>query len=240
VHSIQTTFRSVKIARVFFSAICVAAAATTVQAQESMRPDESVTIGKPALDTEFVDENGNAFRLSDLRGKPVVVSPIFTSCPHTCGMITSSLRDAVTAIGPPGGKYGVLTVSFDPADTPASLKAYREEQELPAEWKLAVGRGNAVNDFLASLDFHFAAEAGGGFSHANLVAILTPDQNISEYVYGVMFEEKEIRTALQTAVTGTSLVKKFRWWIVLAAVAGALATAVSVLMTRNRHSAQPV
>jgi len=234
------TFRSVKIARVFFGAICVAAAATTVQAQESMRPDESVTIGKPALDTEFIDENGDAFRLSDLRGKPVVVSPIFTSCPHTCGMITSSLRDAVTAIGPPGDKYEVLTVSFDPADTPASLKAYREEQGLPAEWKLAVGRGSAVNDFLASLDFHFAAEAGGGFSHANLVAILSPDQKISEYVYGVMFEEQEIRTALQTAVTGTSLVKKFRWWIVLAAVTGALATAVSVLMTRNRHSAQPV
>lgn len=209
-------------------------------AQTSMRPDESVTIGKPALDVQFTDENGETFRLSDLRGKPVIVSPIFTSCPHTCTMITSSLREALTAISKPGGKYEVLTVSFDPADTPEDLKAYKKEHLLPAGWKLAVGEGDAMNAFLASLDFRYSAEDTGGFVHANLVAVLTPDQHISEYVYAIMFEEQSMRTALQTAVTGTSLVKKFRGWILAAAIGGAVLTALTVLATKTRRTGQPV
>ena len=220
-----------------FQILLLLAWASVSFAQESMRPDETKTLGQPALDVEFIDENGETFRLSDLSGKPVIVSPIFTSCPHTCGMITSSLRDAVAPIGPPGGKYQILSVSFDPADTPETLKQYRIDQDLPANWKLAVGKGNSVEEFLAALDFKYQAE-GASFAHANLVAVLTPDQKISEYVYNIMFEEQEIRTALQTAVTGDSLVKKFRGWIVVVALVSALITGVTVMATRNRRPAE--
>ena len=96
-------------------------------AQTPVRPDTAKTIGQRVPDVELIDENGVPFRLSSLAGKPVIVSPIFTTCSQTCSTITSSLRDAVTAIGAPGKRYHVVTFSFDATDTAGDLKAYRKK-----------------------------------------------------------------------------------------------------------------
>ena len=43
-------------------------------------------------DTKLVDQNGNTVELSSLKGKPLVVDFIYTSCPGPCLMETANLR----------------------------------------------------------------------------------------------------------------------------------------------------
>jgi protein SCO1/2 len=212
----------------------LALVATGAAAQESPRPDEGKTIGTHMPDITLVADDSTTYRLSSLWGKPVIVSPIFVSCPQTCSMITESLRDALAQVGKPGVGYEVLTVSFDPADDAAALRGYRERLDLPPAWRLATASAQDVDTLLGTLDFR-VTPMDGGFAHPNLIAILSPDLTVSGYVYGVGYDAEEVGAALQHAARRSSLVVRFRPFILLVALAALLAIAWALFVTRRRQ-----
>ena len=84
-------------------------------------------IGRIIEDYALTDADGNVLTLAEFRGKPLVISPIYASCPDICPMTTQHLIKAVTraqkVFGP--DRFAVLTVSFDPLrDKPARLAAF--------------------------------------------------------------------------------------------------------------------
>jgi cytochrome oxidase Cu insertion factor (SCO1/SenC/PrrC family) len=208
--------------------------ATAAGAQVATPPDESRTRGAQVPDVPLVDEDSTTFTLATLAGKPVVVSPIFTSCPHTCAHITSSLRDALASIGEPGIGYQVLTVSFDPQDGPAQLREYRRRLALPAGWKLAVASPDQLANLLDAIDFNYVPLSEGGFAHANVIAILTPTLKVSSYAHGVLYDPKDIRRKLETAANEASFVRHYRPVILLVGVLGLAAMTLVLLSTRKK------
>src|SRR3972149_10908667 len=82
--------------------------------------------GGRLTDQRLLDQDGRAFALSELYGRPVVLSFIYTSCTHTCGTLTASLRKAFETPGPGlGSAFRSLTVGFDvEKDTPLALHEY--------------------------------------------------------------------------------------------------------------------
>jgi protein SCO1/2 len=224
----------IRAARIFAVAALVVVPA--VRAQDAVAPpDIAQTRGRPVPDVELVAEDSTTYRFAILQGRPVIVSPIFTSCPHTCSFITASLRDALAGIGEPGVGYEVITLSFDPADGPAELRAYRERHQLPAGWRLAVATPENLAALLAAIDFQYQAMEGGGFAHANVIAIIDPELKVASYLHGVTFESAAVRRALEEAVGGTSLVRKARPLIVALGALGLLATAVAIIATGRRR-----
>jgi cytochrome oxidase Cu insertion factor (SCO1/SenC/PrrC family) len=217
-------------ALVFISA-CLALAGT-VHAQTV--PDEKKTIGTQMPDVTFVGDDDSTFTLSSLWGKPVILSPIFTSCPHICGMITESLRDALKDVGEPGLGYEVLTVSFDPADDTATMHAYRERLALPSGWRLATMSADDLATFLGAIDFNITALDGGGFAHPNLIVVLGPDLRVADYVHGVMYEADDVRASLQNAANSASLARRFRPAILVVVATGVAAVIGALIATRRR------
>jgi protein SCO1/2 len=212
----------------------VLAAMFAVRAFAQAPPDEKKAIGTQMPDVTFTADNDSTFRLSALWGKPVVVSPIFTSCPTACPMITESLRDALREVGEPGLGYEVLTVSFDPADDSAAMRAYRKQWNLPPGWRLATADSANLATFLNAIDFHVTALEEGGFAHPNLVVVLGPDLKVASYAHGVMFEADEMRAALEGASRDASLVRRFRPFLLLVSATGALAVLCVLYVTRRR------
>jgi protein SCO1 len=206
--------------------------AASVAAQSP--PDEKKTIGTQMPDVELVADNDSTFRVGSMWGKPVIVSPIFTSCPATCSMITESLRDALRDVGEPGVGYEVLTISFDPADDSAAMRAYRERLGLPAGWRLATASAENLTTFLRAIDFNVTPLAEGGFAHPNLVVVLSPDLKVSGYVRGVMYDAPVLRAALEDAAEHASLVTRYRPVILAVVVLGFAAVAWSLYVTRRR------
>ncbi len=186
-------------------------------------------------DVTFVADNDSTFRLSSLWGKPVIVSPIFASCPTACPMISESLRDALREVGEPGVGYEVLTVSFDPADDSATLRAYRERLALPARWHLATMSAADLATFLGAMDFRVTALDGGGFAHPNVVVVLGPDLKIRSYLHGVMFQGAEVHDALEHASRDSSLVRRFRPYLIALPVIGVMAVLWVLYATRRKH-----
>ncbi len=185
-------------------------------------------------DVELIADNDSTFQLSSLWGKPVVLSPIFTRCPHTCTMITESLRDALRQVGAPGVGYEVVTVSFDPADDNADMRAYRERMQLPPQWRLATARADELAALLRAVHFTVTPLEEGGFAHPNLVIVLGPDLRVASYVHGVMFEAEDLRAALEDASEQASLIKRFQPYIVMISVVAAAAVAGILFITRKR------
>jgi protein SCO1/2 len=222
-------------------AMCIAVlagalAAPAVRAQQPVTPpDISRTRGHLVPNVDLIAEDSTTFHFAILQGKPIIISPIFTSCPHTCSFITSSLRDALAEIGEPGVGYEVLTVSFDPADGPAQLRAYRERLELPAGWRLAVATPENLTALLDAIDFHYISMEGGGFAHANVITIVDPEMKVAGYMHGVMYDPGDLRKELERAVRGTSLVYKARPLLFVIGVLGVIVMTVVLVATGRKQ-----
>ena len=78
-----------------------------------------------AKDLQLPDFDGQIRRISDFKGKVVVVFFGFTQCPDVCPTSMQELVDVKKALGADGERLQALFVTIDPdRDTPEVLKAY--------------------------------------------------------------------------------------------------------------------
>ena len=91
----------------------------------------------PRADFGLRDERGGEVRLSDMRGKPVVVTFLYTTCRDTCPLTAQQIRVALDDLG---HDVPVVAVSVDPAnDTPRRARAFLLEQGLEGRMRWALG-----------------------------------------------------------------------------------------------------
>ena len=84
-------------------------------------------IGRELHDYTLRDTQGQPFTIAELRGKPLVVSMIYTSCHHICPTITRNLRDKIEVAQEALGEdaFNVVTVGFDwRVDTPDRMREF--------------------------------------------------------------------------------------------------------------------
>ena len=111
-------------------------------------------IGREVVDQSFRTTGGTMLSLADLRGKPVVISLIFTSCYHICPATTQHLakvvRKARDVLG--DDSFHVLTIGFDaPNDDESAMRVFAAQQsvDLPG-WDFLSG-DQAVIDALPQI-----------------------------------------------------------------------------------------
>jgi protein SCO1/2 len=77
------------------------------------------------------DIDGRLVDIRDLRGHPVLVTFVYSSCPDVCPLIMSNLRRAREDAGPLGAQMRVIAVSVDPkGDTPARVRAFLKARRV--------------------------------------------------------------------------------------------------------------
>jgi protein SCO1/2 len=93
--------------------------------------------GIPPAEFGLRDEQGRPVRLRDLRGRPVVVAFLYTTCKDTCPLTTQQIRIALDELG---RDVPVIAVSVDPAnDTPRRARAYALEQQMTGRMRWVLG-----------------------------------------------------------------------------------------------------
>ena len=69
--------------------------------------------------------NGKDVRIGDYRGKAVLVTFVYTSCPDICPLIIDNLVRVKERLGPDAKRLEIVSVSVDPkGDTPAAVKRF--------------------------------------------------------------------------------------------------------------------
>jgi protein SCO1/2 len=160
-------------------------------------------------DLTFRDEYGNAVRLGDYFGKkPIILNLVYYRCTMLCSEVLSGLESALRVLKFDAGKdFDVLTVSFDPKDTPQEALAKKAEyikrykrQGAEQGWHFLTGQQDAISSLTNAAGFQYEYDSRTDqFAHATAIMILTPDGKISQYYYGVEYAPKDLRLGLVQA-----------------------------------------
>jgi protein SCO1/2 len=161
------------------------------------------------LDAEFRDETCRAVRLGDyFRGKPVILVLAYYRCPMLCTQVLNGLVQGMLGLPFDVGKeFDVVTVSFDPRETPelaaAKKKTYLERYGRPGAedgWHFLTGREDAIRRLTEAVGFRYVYDARNDqFAHASGVMILTPQGRTSRYFYDVAYAPRDLRLGLVEA-----------------------------------------
>ena len=158
------------------------------------------------LDLTFRDETGKAVHLGDYVGKkPVILSLVYYRCPMLCSELLVGLESALKAVKFDVGKeFDVLTVSFDPKDTPELatskkaeiLKRYNRAGSADG-WHFLTGAQESITALTKAAGFQYQYDPKTDqFAHTTAIMILTPEGKIAQYYYGVEFPPKDLRLGL--------------------------------------------
>lgn len=164
-------------------------------------------IGRAIGDYSFRDTQGNRISLSDFRGKPLVISLIYSSCADVCPVITATLQSvdemARDALG--DDSYSIVTIGFDiGADNPVQMKSFARKYgvKIDDHWKFLSGDLLAVTALSEDLGFQFF-ESAKGFDHLTQTTILDKNGVVYRQIYGEQFEAPHFVEPLKSLVFGT-------------------------------------
>jgi protein SCO1 len=160
----------------------------------------------------FSDETGKVVTLGDYFGrKPLILNLVYYNCTMLCGEALAGLASAMRLVKfDVGNEFDVITVSFDPRETPEMAAAkkidYVKRYGRPnaAEgWRFLTGQPDSINALTKAVGFQYQYDAKSNqYAHATAIIVLTPQGRISRYFYGVDFPPKDLRMGLVEASQG--------------------------------------
>jgi len=160
-------------------------------------------------DLAFVDDQGHQVHLGDYYGKkPMILNLVYFTCPMLCGEELNGLESSLRVLKFDVGKeFDVITVSFDPKDTPAAaakkkseiLKRYKRPGANDG-WHFLVGDENSIDKIAKAAGFEYEYDKQTQqFAHTTAIMVLTTQGRIAQYYYGIDYPPKDLRLALVDA-----------------------------------------
>jgi protein SCO1/2 len=148
-------------------------------------------IGTRLDDYGFTNSSQETVHLADFRGKPLVISLVYSSCYHTCPMTTQHLAQAVRAARQALGadSFTVLTIGFDtPNDTPQAMADFARHQNIPPfHWQFLSADAATMQRLIKDLGFIYRPSPKG-FDHLIQASVIDADGKLYRQVYGELFE----------------------------------------------------
>ncbi|MEO8143295.1 MAG: SCO family protein [Betaproteobacteria bacterium] len=172
------------------AALCLgqahAAAPEGMDPGAALRASQAV-VGNAVGDYTLLDREGRPVRLSQYRGKPLLVSFIYTGCFQVCPLTTRALQRALEAgrdaFGT--GQFNVVSIGFNqPADSPQALKAFALQHRIDApNWEFLSPAAPIVEPLARDFGFSYAATPAG-FDHVLQATLLDAGGRIYRQIYG--------------------------------------------------------
>jgi protein SCO1/2 len=139
----------------------------------------------------FTRIDGSRLGLDQFRGKPLVLSMVYTSCYQICPMTTRYLAEVVdkarSALGV--DSFEVAVIGFDSAvDTPVAMRYFAEQQGVADKnWHLLSTDSATIKALSDDLGFQYFPSSNG-FDHLIQATIVDADGRIYRQVYGQVFD----------------------------------------------------
>lgn len=158
------------------------------------------------LDAVFKDEQGREVRLGEyFKGKPVVVAFVYYSCPMLCNQVLNGMLSSFRGVTfNVGEQFEVVTISFDPHETP-KLAASKKETYVKAYnragaaagWHFLTGDEANIKRVTGAAGFRYTwDEPTKQFAHASGIMVATPEGKLARYFYGIEYRSRDLRLGL--------------------------------------------
>lgn len=164
------------------------------------------------LDLKFANAEGDSITLGELfsDGKPVLLNPVYYECPQLCSMIKEAIFKGVKDLKwSPGSEYNIVTFSFDPREGQAlaskNKKKYLNKLDRKGTedgWHFLTGNEENIKKLTEAVGYDFRKLQNGQYAHGAAIMFLSPNGTITRYLYGLKFDEFNMRNALYEAADG--------------------------------------
>ncbi|HWX75577.1 MAG TPA: SCO family protein [Solirubrobacteraceae bacterium] len=149
---------------------------------------------KPAPPISLRNYLGQRVTLRSYRGRPVLVTFLYTHCPDVCPLIASNLGVALRSLGARSSRTQVIAVSVDPhGDTPASVAAFLRSHGLSARMQYLIGSAAELGRTWSAWSVGSQREAGNPslVAHSALVYGISASGRITT-IYAASFAPAQI------------------------------------------------
>lgn len=154
---------------------------------------------------KFLNRNKESIDITQYRGKPLVISLIYTSCHHICPTLTNHLAEVIDVAHEALGdeSFSVITVGFDTAeDTPERMHLYARERNINLlNWEFLSTDEETIQSFSNDIGFIFFKSAKG-FDHLSQVTLLDAEGKVYRQIYGVKYDPPLLVEPLKELVFG--------------------------------------
>jgi len=164
-------------------------------------------IGTSLPELQFTDADGRRLSLAQYRGKPLLISLVYTGCADVCPVVVESLaaadRTAEETFGK--GSYNILTIGFDTRnDTPDRMRAFARAHRAGGDnWQFAAADATTMSKLTGAVGFDYFASAGG-FEHAAQVTVIDSEGRVYSQIYGGTFQPPAVMEPLKSLIFGGS------------------------------------
>ena len=182
-----------------------AAAQPVSYSDEIALQTSQAALGNLVRNQQFVRPDGGGGELGQYRGKPLVLSLVYTSCNQICPMTTRNLAKAVAKAREALGEdsFNVVTAGFDSRfDTPDRMAFFAAQQAITDDnWHMISLTETAINELTKDVGFLFR-KAAGGFEHLVQTTIIDAEGRVYRQVYGRSFSTPLLVDPLISLVLG--------------------------------------
>ena len=194
--------------------------ALMAQSADSDIEDDALAFSQSVLgtrpdDISLVDSSGQPRTLSEFRGKPVLVSLVFTACAYACSTTTRHVdrvvREARHALGQKS--FSVLTIGFDtPVDSPEAMRAFARRHGIhDPDWHF-LSATDAEAMARAMRQFGMRSQPSSrGFDHTVQLSVLDAEGVLYRQVYGDLFSAPQLIEPLKDLVLGRPRSEASAW-----------------------------
>ncbi|WGL60698.1 SCO family protein [Pigmentibacter sp. JX0631] len=166
---------------------------------------------KVDLSLKFKNQLGNIVSLNDLlqNEKVLIITLNYYKCTTMCALQFVNLADSLKKLGwKIGDGFRIATVSFDPKDN-VDIAAEKHKVWVPktgqesAKWDFLVADEESIKKLTKQLNFYYEYEPRTGeYSHAAALFFIKKDGTFYRYLYGIVYEPKEIKQAIIETSSG--------------------------------------
>ena len=167
----------------------------------------------PPMDVALKDDRGNDTNFGRLlRGRPLVVLPIFYRCPGVC---TLEMQGVLAALAQnpklrPGRDLDVVVLGLNPKETPALAAAKKAEYleqyghpETKEGWTFLSGPQRPTERIANAFGIHYTYDAvKDQVNHPSAVLVLTPEGRVSSVMTEGMYPAAQFAADLARAAKG--------------------------------------
>ncbi|MGP1683271.1 MAG: SCO family protein, partial [Giesbergeria sp.] len=163
-------------------------------------------VGRELGEHLFRDRAGRTVALSNYKGKPLLVSFIYTGCFQICPGTTRALQQAVESlqksVGP--GQFNVVSIGFNqPEDSPEALKAFAAQFHIRSDnWEFLSPRAADVPALTRDFGFLYQSSPAG-FDHVLQLSLVDSQGRIVRQIYGEQLNAADLGEPLRLLLAGS-------------------------------------
>ncbi|MBI3466307.1 MAG: SCO family protein [Planctomycetes bacterium] len=156
------------------------------------KAESRLAVIRTAPNFTLTNQDGSTTRLSDLKGKVLLVSFIFTTCNGTCPATTHRMDQVQRELKSRGllrdDRVRFLSISLDPGrDTPEVLRRYMQLYAVDAtNWSFLTGSPSEVEQVLAAWGMWVRPTANGQLDHPSRIFLVDAQGRVRE-IYNLTF-----------------------------------------------------